>query len=518
MISLNPINLFRSNSQPKVIYVRERKKKKSLKQNMRGFDSARFDRLTADFLSQSASLNKEIGSDLTAMRNRSRSLYKSNDYYKRCIDLYVNYVIGPKGITLVNRAKISEGKDIGKDDKNANDKIEYGFNEFGRKKYFTLNSADSFKGSQDNLARCKARDGETFTRIHRFTKNKFGVCFSFIDPEFLDVNYNNDALTNGRFISQGIEFDSMNRVVAYHFNDPKDMNKSASFYPNTGGKKIIIPADEIIHDFNKIEPNQIRGFPIFQGIMIALFSLSKLNESEMVNFRYSSCKMATIERDYPDENQIGEFSGASDDLQGRTIDQLEPGEVSYLNAGEHLNFTSPDHKTGNYDLFQKCILRSVSSGSGFPYCLIANDYTGMSEDSIRLQRNDVLDFAMQEQSKFIENWGEKIYDEFIKFSLTKQAVNLPFSKLEQFSAHEFRGRAFQPLRPLEEAQANKINWENAGNSRTNYHRSLNQDTYDIFTELGNEEELSRQFKISIRNQGGTAADNVGQPGGGNANA
>ena len=105
---------------------------------------------------------------------------------------------------------------------------------------------------------------------------------------------------------------------------------------------------------------------------------------------------------------------------------------------------------------------------------------------------------MKEQSLFIENWADPIYDDYIKFALLKQTVDLPFSKIEKFSEHEFRGRSFQPLKPLEEAQANKINWENAGNSRTNYHRSLNQDTYDIFSELGNEEELSRQFKISIR--------------------
>jgi len=503
---INPFNYFKS--QPKAIYIRSKPKVIIKQVAQKGFDSARFDRLTSDFLQAVASLNKDIGSDLRAMRKRSRTLYKSNDYYKRCIELYVKYVIGHQGVTLVNRAK-----ENGKDDKPANDKIEKDFFIFGKKNNFSLNKANSFYSYQDFIKRCYARDGETFTRIHRHVKTKYGLAYSYIDPEFLDEKYNVDLMSNGHFISQGIEFDSNNKIINYHFTDPKDANKSNA-YSETTGKKIIIPADQIIHDFNKIEPNQIRGFPKFQGIMIALFSLASLNESEMVNYRYSSCKVATIEQDFPTEDQAGGFTGGAVDLDGRNLENLEPGEVSKLNPGEHLNFTSPDHKTANWETFQRGILRSVSSGSDLPYCLIANDYTGMDETSIRLQRNDLIDFAMKEQSLFIENWADPIYDDYIKFALLKQTVDLPFSKIEKFSEHEFRGRSFQPLKPLEEAQANKINWENAGNSRTNYHRSLNQDTYDIFSELGNEEELSRQFKISIRNQGGTAADNVGQPGGG----
>lgn len=493
---------------PKPI-IKEVIKEKIVYKQKRGFDSARFDRLTADFIQAVESLNKDIGSDLTAMRNRSRNLYKSNDYYKRCVELYVKYVIGPQGITLVNRAKDERGED----DKNANDKIEKDFRIFGKKNNFTLNKTDSFYSFQEFLARCKARDGETFTRKHKHIKTKYGIAYSYIDPELLDEKYNVDQLPNGNYIAQGIEFDKSNNIVMYHFNDPKNTNKSY-YHSQISKEKIKIPADEIIHDFNKVEPNQIRGFPKFQGIMLALFGLASLNESEMVNYRYSSCKVATIEQDFPDENQVAGYSGEPTDITGKTLDNLEPGEVWTLNQGEHLNFTSPDHKTGNWDLFQKGILRSVSSGSDLPYCLVANDYAGMDENSIRLQRNDVIDFAMKEQNLFIENWGDQVYDDFIKFSLLKQTTGLPFSKIEKFSEHEFRGRSFQPLNPLQEAQANKINWENAGNSRTNYHRSLNQDTYDIFSELGNEEKLSRQFKISIRNQGGTAADNVGQPTGG----
>lgn len=493
---------------PKPI-VKEVVKEKVVYKQKRGFDSARFDRLTADFIQAVNSLNRDIGSDLTAMRNRSRTLYKSNDYYKRCIELYVKYVIGNQGITLVNRAKNEKGEE----DRNANETIEKDFKSFGDKNNFTLNKTDSLYSYQNFIVRCKARDGETFTRKHKFVKTKYGIAYSYIEPELLDEKYNVDNLPNGHYIAQGIEFDKSNNIIAYHFNNPNDMKKSY-YYGQQSTAKIIIPANEIIHDFNKVEPNQIRGFPMFQGIMIALYGLASLNESEMVNYRYSSCKVATIERDYPDESQFKGYSGEATDMSGKSLDNLEPGEVWTLEDGEHLNFISPDHKTGNWDLFQKGILRSVASGGDLPYCLVSNDYSGMDEISIRLQRNDLIDFAMKEQRIFSENWFETVYQDFMKFSFLKQTTNLPFSKIDIFLEHELRGRSFQPLKPLEEAQANKINWENAGNSRTNYHRSLNQDTYDIFSELGNEEKLSRQFKISIRNQGGTASDNVGQPSGG----
>lgn len=498
------MNLF-SFLKPKI---KEVIKEKIVYKNMshKNFDSARFDRLTLDFLESMQQINDDIKNSLTKLRGRSRTLAQNDDYYKRCLQLWVSYIVGPKGLTLVCKSKNNDNKD----DKSANDQIERDFKRFCNKKYFSKDKSLSFLSAQNYEEYCFARDGETFTRIHRGVKNEYGVAFSFIDPEFLDETYCVNDFKGGK-ISQGIQFDGEGSIVGYWFNDPKGYSKNSTTPANPKSlEKVFIPADQIIHRFNQVEPNQIRGFPVFQNIMLSLFALSKLNESEMVNYRYSSCKMATIESDFPDEinmPSVGETNTSGSPYY--RMDMLEPGIVEELEMGKHLNLLSPDHKTGNWDLFSKGILRSASSGSGFPYCLISNDYSGLNSDVVRLIINDARDFAMANQCLFACDWADHIYDEFLLFSLLSNKINLPISKIEKYREHEFRGRTFQSLRPLEDQQALALAVEHGNGSRTEHFRGLNLNVDDVFAELGHEEDLSRQFGVPIRNQGGTTSHNLG---------
>jgi len=219
--------------------------------------------------------------------------------------------------------------------------------------------------------------------------------------------------------------------------------------------------------------------------------------------------MVFIEQEFPNVNITSGY-GTLEDANGNTIDEIQAGLVQKLNRGEKFVGYNPDHKSGNWETFSRGILRSAASGSGFPYCLFSNDYSGMDADSVRLQINDVRDFAVSKQKMMVDDLIDPIFEEWLPLALLTESVKLPLNKIDKFSDHEFRGRPFQSLRPLEEAQANQIMWENGGNSSTNDHHGLNLDTDDIFSELGYEEELSAYFKIPLRNQGGTASDNLGK--------
>lgn len=484
-------------SEPKVI-IKEIEKKVYVK----GFNAAKIDRLNEDFRIAVAKINEDIRNSLTNLRGRSRTLSQNNDYYIRALNLWCNYVVGPQGQTLVSRVKDSNGKN----DKDAMSKIEMAWKDFCKKKNFTLNKRLTFHSFQHYCAYSFARDGEVFIEIIEGADNKHGITFQVIDPDFLDEADNVDLLDNGNHVCQGIEIDRAGNVVGYRFKDPSEVISNYGIIPK-GGKKIFKSADKIIHWYNKIECNQYRGFPVFQNLLIALFGLSELNESEMISFRAASCKMGFIEQEFPDE-----FSGFGNvkDGDGNYIDEIQAGLVQKLNRGEKFVGYNPDHKSGNWETFSRGILRSAASGSGFPYCLLSNDYTGMDADSIRLQMNDARDFAITKQKQMCDDLIDPIFESWLPFGLLTQTIPLPLSKIDKFSDREFRGRPFQSLRPLEEAQANQIMWENGGNSRTNYHRGLNLDTDDIFAELGYEEELSSYYNIPLRNQGGTMADNIGK--------
>ena len=473
----------------------------------RSFNAAKIDRLNQDFVSAVAKINEDIRGSLTNLRGRSRTLAQNNDYYIRALSLWCNYVVGPQGQTLVSRIRDLNGEQ----DKTANILVESGWKDFCKKKNFTLNNQQTFHSFQAQCAYTFARDGEVFIRKIKGKEYKHGMTLQVIDADFLDETYYNDKLNNGNQIYQGIEIDPIGNIIGYHFNDPKEVKNNTYMGLNKGGKRKFYGADEIIHWFNKVESNQYRGFPVFQNLLIALFGLSELNESEMVAFRAASCKMGFIEQEFPDENLSAGF-GTVEDENGNTIDEIQAGLVQKLNRGEKFVGYNPDHKSGNWETFSRGILRSAASGSGFPYCLIANDYSGMDADSVRLQINDVRDFAVTKQRLMCDDLIDPIFEDWLPLSIISDEIKLPIAKIDKFMEHEFRGRPFQALRPLEEAQANQIMWDTGGNSRTNYHRGLNLDTDDIFSELGHEEDLSQFYKIPLRNQGGTSADNIGKGG------
>lgn len=499
MVSI--FNLFKS--KPQIEY-REKIVEKVVYQ--RSYNAAKIDRLNEDFRVSMARINEDIRNSLTNLRGRSRQSAQNNDYYIRYLDLYVSYIIGSQGFTLVNRGK----DDNGKADKEGNNKVERAWKEFGKKKNFSFNKRETFFSFQKRACYGFARDGEVFIRIHKGVKNGYGVAFSIIDPDFLDETYNVDAqgMKNGNHISQGIEFDSMGNAIRYHFTDPKLMNQNYGGTPR-GGEKIIVDASDIIHWFNKVEVNQIRGFPPAQNLLLALHGLSELNDSEMVSFRAGSCKMGFIQQKFPSEETNG-FDGKTKDANGNYIDEIQAGLIEKLDANEEFIGYNPDHKSGNWETFSKGILRSAASGCGFPYPLLANDYSGLSQDGVALMVADARDYAISMQNICVGDLIDPIYETVYPYMFFK--VALPYGKIDKFSDHEFRGRAFKSLRPLEDAKSMEIFVNNAIASRTKYNRDLNLDIDDTFAELEYEEEMAKDTKVPLRNQGGTTAHNINDGG------
>ena len=77
---------------------------------VRRFQAARIDRLTADWLASIQSLNEELRSDLNLLRSRGRDLVQNNDYAEKFVGMVKNNIIGPGGIRLQVRVQDAPGK------------------------------------------------------------------------------------------------------------------------------------------------------------------------------------------------------------------------------------------------------------------------------------------------------------------------------------------------------------------------------------------------------------------------
>lgn len=473
------------------------KPKKRLK---RYFDSARSDRLTESFNVDLNNLNSDLCGSLSAIRGRSRNASKNKNYYRRYLNLLDNFVVGSQGIRLLSLANNN-----GEPDRADQKLIEKAWKKFCRKEFFEISGVLSCRMFQRSSIRSTGRDGELFVRHVRNADNEFGYCIQVIPPEFLDEKAN-DTLKNGNILVMGKEYTPQGKLVAYHFDKPVNTSVQPNGYINKPTQKIIYPAQDIVHFFIKDDALQVRGFPEAQQTLISLHALEDLNGSELTSYRVASNKSIYIESPVSEND---EYQGDEIDEEGNIIEDLEAGIAKRLQPGETIKPFNPDHGGANHAQFSETILRSLSSGAGFSYSQITNDIKGIQPDSLRIYHNNDIEKAKTWQKDFIEEVMTPIFEEWMKMCFLKKYFNVPFGKLDKFLEHDFKGRSFPSLKPLEDAQTNKLNVEAALDSRENIHDENNRVTEDVFAELGREEDFSIKYGVPLRNQGGTTSHNLG---------
>lgn len=387
------------------------------KNNKKSFNSAKVGRLNNDFLSDINNINYDIYSSLTKVRGRSRNLSLNNDYYIRFLNLYRKNVIGANGFKLVSKVRDSNNEI----DKKACDIIEKSWKEFCLGTNFSVDRKTSHNKFLQTCGWSYPRDGEFFVRLVYGFDNKFGFATQILLPDYLDETYT-EELSNGNTIISGIEFNSWGEPINYYFTE--NNNKVNSMPVSKYSKKIKIPAHEIIHVFDSKEGGQARGFPIAQQALIKLHMINGTEDAELVSRRASACKMGFIT---PAEG--GSYEGDGKDDEGNTISEMEAGIIERLENGDTFTPFDPKHQGDGNSVFVQSLLRSISSGFNFAYYAISNDFSGLTPEAIRIATIDHRDSCKIEQRFLIEEMEQRIFIEWLKISLMKRIIDLPFQNL-----------------------------------------------------------------------------------------
>ena len=193
----------------------KRLKKFLFRRNLGGFKrnyaAAAIDRLASGWTATNRTADEEIKKSLKIIRARARELARNNDYAKKFLKLCVVNIVGPNGIGVQNKAKDFNGVL----DKLANDKIEEAWAEWGKKENCDISRELSWVDMQRLFIETVARDGEILVRKIRPSDNKFGFSIQLLEADHLNENFNRE-IPNGNKIKMGIEFNNLNRRVAYH--------------------------------------------------------------------------------------------------------------------------------------------------------------------------------------------------------------------------------------------------------------------------------------------------------------
>lgn len=423
----------------------------------RSFTAAQVNRLTQDFTTAHDNIQTDIRNQGLSLIARSRDLCQNNAIARRMLQLYTTNVIGWKGHTFQPNVseKVIEREDAGKEkiisrpDVLANAKILEGWEDWSRPENCSIDGRQSFAAISKLIGIHKSRDGEAFIRKVLQPQSRHPLRLQVIPPESIDFTYNT-RLTNGNVVIMGIELDETRRPVAYHMNVVKPEAEVYGALWQYSRKRERIPADEMIHWFDKEYFNQSRGITKYAQVMILLHDLDRYEYAVLVNATVSASKMGFFG---DGEDEAEELQGDKSDDETITL-EAEAGSFNDIGAKKFYPW-EPQFPQQQYEMYVRAIHRRIASGWGIAYSSLANDYGEASYSSLRAELLVERENWKTEQQSFIDGVLKPIYSSWLLYELMAGTIKLPIAKYEKFNNPVFVGPRWPWVDPIKDVEAKK---------------------------------------------------------------
>ncbi len=239
-----------------------------------------------------------------------------------------------------------------------------------------------FYGLQWLVMRTVAESGECLIRRRlRRPEDRLAIPMQLqvLEPDYIDTGRDNTKGPGGGPIVQGVEFDLLGRRVAYWLFDT---------HPGSGtlvsSISRRIPADGILHVFDKERPGQVRGYSWFASVDVRLHEFDEYEGATLMKQKIAACMAAFVTDVDGGGGSIAE--AGEDEATGKPTDSFEPGMINYLPPGKQVTVANPPQAT-DYAPFSASQLRAVAAGLGITYEALTGDYSQVNYSSARMGRN-----------------------------------------------------------------------------------------------------------------------------------
>jgi lambda family phage portal protein len=340
------------------------------------YEGAAEGRRSASWDAPDAGFNSIAIPALRNLRSRSRAAVRNDPYAFNIIDKRVSNLIGT-GITP--RPKTQD------------DELRHLLQELWAD-WTEESDADGltdFYGQQALIARTVETAGECFIRLRPRSLDEGLVVplqLQVLAPEFVPHD-KFEMARNGNIIRAGIEFSPDSRRVAYwmYRSHPGDVSSLNSGY----NQLVRVPASQVLHIFEPVEPGQLRGLPRLSPVLKRLRSLDNYDDAVLFRQEVANLFAGFIKKPSPDDIQtpVDPVTGAPLNLaaDGFTpMVALEPGTMQELLPGEEVEFSTPPDAGNNYADFMRQQLMAAAAGAGMPYEILTGDMREVNDRALRV--------------------------------------------------------------------------------------------------------------------------------------
>jgi lambda family phage portal protein len=338
----------------------------------RTYEAGSRSKRTSLWLTSNGDANAETKGKLGTIRDRSRYLRRNSPYARKIVDVITNNVIG-KGIQTEVKP----------------DSVERFFDAWAKSTDIDFDGQHNLKGLQRIIMDAIVESGEVLIRRRITPELDVPIQYQILESDFIDSSLLNQTRANGNYIIQGIEFNSIGKIVGYWIYETHP--GSVDRFTN----KLIsnfISADEIIHLYRKDRPGQIRGVPWMAPVIMKIKDLDDYEDAQLMKQKVAACFTGFV-HDIDGQIECEDESTISDQ------EKLIPGLIEHLPPGKTITFSNPP-QNDNYREFVSSHQREIAIGVGISYEALTGDLSEVNFSSARM--------GWIEMGRNIDSWREHL--------------------------------------------------------------------------------------------------------------
>ena len=284
------------------------------------------------------------------------------------------------------------------------------------------------------LVRSMIVDGSGFARLVVVEDADNPLRLQVLDPNQV-VRDSHPDFGNGHRLIDGVEVDPFGRPVAFHV-----------LTDDWRAEIVRLPADEIVHLFDRVAPGQARGISWLTPALTTARELDAYKDALLTTARTGAMFAGTL-RDI-DGTGLGP---ADDQGDGSEHLQLVPGAILRLPHGKVLEFNEPP-KLAETGAFVKAYLRDIAAAGNVTYEQLSGDYEGVTYSSLRAAQADHRRGIEQRQySIIIPGLVLPIWRRFVQLAVI--AGHFPGHTVEELLPVECLPPRFGYVNPRDEVEA-----------------------------------------------------------------
>lgn len=477
---------FKSKPQPEVARVAPTMRRRSYAaaENM-----ARYN----DFRVSIGSADAELQLGLSKLRGKARALDRNSSAMVRFLKLIEINVVGTGGFQFKCRVR----KQDGTLDTSLNERVEMAWWRWCQ--HPTTDGQMTMVDFLVQMAITHARDGEYLFEIVKDPRFPDGIALNPLEADMLDENLNYGFLPNGNQIKMGVEIDPYGKPVAYHMLlvHPGD----SSWNQRTARERWRrVPADRIVHIYQRRRPGQTRGQPVASSVVNPIKMLDGYREAEVMGRRLMAAQGGFIETEMGAPSTIDALADGreTEDEDSDLVMNVEPGVIRSLKAGQKFKEFNPGGNVSDYQQFEGQVKKDIAQGLGISVMSHGMETSGISYSSGRTVTIEDRDFYKSLQRFLIDNGMEKIFAAWLFSHSMSDGAIFPPSRFDAImDGHTFRGRGWDWVDPAKDIKANVEALKTRQTSLSAVAASRGIDIRDLLAEIAEDEAMLKEFGLTL---------------------